>query len=190
MTPAEVITLEAAREGRRRPPADYGQFPQRLSADELAEFFLFDQRDQKVITRRRGEQNRLGFAVQLGTVRYLARFLEDPSAVPEPVVAWVARELGLSSSDIRAYACGEARWDHQAEIRREFGYQDFHEPDVEREVAGWLEARSWVGAESHRALFDRATEQLISSKVLLRAPACCGGWSARSASAQPSAATN
>jgi len=67
MTPAEVITLEAAREGRRRPPADYGQFPQRLSADELAEFFLFDQRDQKVITGRRGEQNRLGFAVQLGT---------------------------------------------------------------------------------------------------------------------------
>jgi hypothetical protein len=103
VTPAEVITLEAAREGRRRPPADYGQFPQRLSADELAEFFLFDQRDQKVITRRRGEQNRLGFAVQLGTVRYLGRFLEDPSAVPEPVVAWVARELGLSgSTDVRA----------------------------------------------------------------------------------------
>jgi len=55
----------------------------------------------------------------------------------------------------------------RAEIRREFGYQDFHEPDVERELAGWLEARSWVGAESHRALFDRASEQLISSKVLL-----------------------
>ena len=106
--------------------------------------------------------------MQLGTVRYLGRFLEDPSAVPEPVVAWVARELGLSGpADIRAYACGEARWDHQAEIRREFGYQDFHEPDVERELAGWLEARSWVGAESHRALFDRATEQLMSSKVLL-----------------------
>jgi len=100
--------------------ADHGQtrragptgFPQRLSADELAEFFLFDQRDQKVIRRRRGEQNRLGFAVQLGTVRYLCRFLEDPSAVPEPVVGWVARELGLpGAADIRAYACGEARWE-------------------------------------------------------------------------------
>ena len=79
MTPAEVIALEPAREGRRGPPEDYGRFPDRLSADELAEFFFFDERDRELVCKRRREGNRLGFAVQLGTVRYLGRFLEDPS---------------------------------------------------------------------------------------------------------------
>ena len=31
----------------------------------------------------------------------------------------------------------------------------------------WLEARAWVSAESHRALFDRSIDHLIASKVLL-----------------------
>ena len=51
MTPAEIIDLEtaAARRERRGPPGDFARFPERLSADELAEFFFFDQRDRGVI---------------------------------------------------------------------------------------------------------------------------------------------
>ena len=167
MTPAEVIALEAAREGRRGPPEDYGRFPDRLSADELAEFFFFDERDRELVCKRRREGNRLGFAVQLGTVRYLGRFLEDPSTVPEQVVRWAARELGVDPSGLGRYARGEARWDHQAEIRREYGYREFHQRDVELELVAWLEARAWVSAESHRALFDRSVDHLIGAKVLL-----------------------
>jgi hypothetical protein len=105
--------------------------------------------------------------VQLGTVRYLGRFLKDPSSVPEQVVRWVSRELGVDPSGVGAYARAEARRDHQAEIRREYGYREFHQPDVELELVRWLEARAWVSAESHRALFDRSVDQLISSKVPL-----------------------
>ena len=152
MTSAEVIALEAARQDRRGPSNDYGRFPERLSADEVAEFFFFDERDRELVARRRRDLNRLGFAVQLGTVRYLGRFLEDPAGVPEQVVRWVARELGVGPSGLGAYARGEARWDHQAEICREYGYREFHQPDVELELVAWLEARAWVSAESHRAL--------------------------------------
>ncbi len=167
MTPAEVIALEAARYGRRRPPEDYGRFAERLSTDELAEFFFFDERDRELIGNRRRESNRLGFAVQLGTVRYLGRFLKDPCRVPEQVAGWVAHELGVDPSGLGAYAQGEARWDHQAEIRREYGYREFNQPDVERELVSWLDARAWVSAESHRALFDRSVDHLIAAKVLL-----------------------
>jgi hypothetical protein len=31
----------------------------------------------------------------------------------------------------------------------------------------WLEARAWVSAESHRALFARSVDHLFASKVLL-----------------------
>jgi Domain of unknown function (DUF4158) len=64
-------------------PQDYGQFSRELSADELAGCFCFSDDDQRQIARRRGDVNRLGFAVQLGTVRYLGRFLKNPAVAPE-----------------------------------------------------------------------------------------------------------
>lgn len=40
-----------------------------VSGDELGEYFFFDEQDRRLIARRRRDANRLGFAVQLGTVR-------------------------------------------------------------------------------------------------------------------------
>lgn len=124
MTPAEIIELAraAARHGRRGPPSDYGRFPAVVSDDELAEHFFFDQTDRRLIARRRRDSNRLGFTLQLGTVRYLGRFLEDPSEVPPAVVRYVAAKLEIADPGaFGEYARGEARWDHQAEIRRRYG---------------------------------------------------------------------
>jgi Domain of unknown function (DUF4158) len=170
MTRAEIIELAhaAARRGRRGPPADYGRFPPALSDDELAGFFFFDQTDRRLIARRRRDSNRLGFALQLGTVRYLGRFLEDPAAVPPQLVRYVAGKLGIADPGaLSSYAVGEVRWDHQTEIRREYGLREWAELAVQVEVSDWLEARAWVGAESHRVLFDRTVDHLVASKVLL-----------------------
>jgi Domain of unknown function (DUF4158) len=134
-------------------PQDYGQFSRELSADELAGCFCFSDDDQRQIARRRRDDNRLGFAVQLGTVRYLGRFLENPADVPEQVVAWTAREIGVASSTgLGDYGEGESRWSHQAEIRAAYGYRPFSTLGVEVELAEWLRARAWVTAESSRAL--------------------------------------
>jgi Domain of unknown function (DUF4158) len=109
MTPAEIIELAraAGRAGRRGPPADYARFPDVVSGDELAEFFFFDERDRRLIGRRRRDANRLGFAVQLATVRYLGRFLEDPAAVPEPAVRFAARELEIPYVSLAGYAASK-----------------------------------------------------------------------------------
>src|SRR5205823_3896287 len=62
---------------------------------------------------------------------------------------------------------GEARWDHQQEIRRAYGYRDLYAPGVRRELEEWLRARAWVAAERQGALVARAVERLIGQKVLL-----------------------
>ena len=62
----------------------YGRFTGELSAAEVERFFYLDDADRNLIARRRSDHHRLGFAVQLGTVRAVGRFLEDPLDVPWP----------------------------------------------------------------------------------------------------------
>ena len=59
------------------------------------------------------------------------------------------------------------RWDHAAEIRRRYGYRDFHEGSEAAALSRWLANRAWVSAERPSVLFDLATARLVERKVLL-----------------------
>ncbi len=166
MTPdARVLRFPSGAGGMAE--EEYGRFSRELSPDELAGCFFFSDDDRRRIASRRRDINRLGFAVQLGTVRYLGRFLEDPAEVPRSVLAWTARELGVPGSSLAGYGDSETRWEHQAEIRRVYSYTPFGDDGVEDELSLWLRARAWMSAESHRVLFARAAEHLIARRILL-----------------------
>src|SRR6266536_3037235 len=57
--------------------AGYGRFGA-LSRVEPERFFYLDDEDRKLIAGRRRDYNRLGFALQVVTVRQLGMFLADP----------------------------------------------------------------------------------------------------------------
>ncbi len=106
--------------------------------------------------------------MQLGTVRFLGTFLDDPAEVPAGVVADLGRQLDIVDLGcLTQYANGRTRWQHAREIRERHGYREFTDPLARFRLARWLYALCWTGTDRPSVLFDRATAWLVSEKVLL-----------------------
>jgi hypothetical protein len=121
---------------------------------QLERFFHFDERDRR-ISWRRGDHNRLGFAVQLGTVRFLGTFLARPTEVPEIVARRVAEELAVEDPDrLAAYGRREpTHREHAGEIQREYGYRDFSDASAQAELPPaivWIASLSGAGINRTR----------------------------------------
>ena len=146
----------------------YGCYTAEPSPLQLARYFHFDDRDRQLIARRRMDHTRLGFALQLGTVRFLGTFLPDPTAVPSAVVTYVAQQLEMPDTSCLAhYNTRDTHWDHAAEIQQTYGYRTFQDPHEGFALVRWLYARAWLSAERPSVLFDLATARLVERKVLL-----------------------
>ena len=117
--------------------------------------------------KHRGDHNRLGFSVQLVTVRYVGRFLPDPLDVPGVVVGYIAEQIGVADpSRLKRYLERRAtRFEHQAEIAATYGYASF--ASARQELAGWLDALVWTSGDGPRALFHAALAWLRERRVLL-----------------------
>jgi hypothetical protein len=125
---------------------NYGRYIGAPPSDDLARHFHLDDTDRALIASKRGDHNRLGFAVQLGTVRYLGTFLEDPMAVPDAVLNTLSKQLSIETlKDATIYGDGEQRWLHAAEIRAAYGYVEITEPQAAFRLTRWLYALCWTG---------------------------------------------
>ncbi|WP_370017417.1 DUF4158 domain-containing protein [Planotetraspora sp. GP83] len=147
--------------------AAYGRFAGPPSRADLERVFFLDDEDRAQIAQRRVQHMRLGFALQLVTVRWLGTFLEDPLDVPGAVLEFVAEQLEIEDpSQVKRYAeRRETPFDHQRDIRRAYGWRDF--TDAEGEFAAWVAARSWTSGDGPKAIFTDGVGWLRERKVLL-----------------------
>ena len=127
-----------------------------------------DAATRALASSKRRPHNRLGWAVQWGTVRMLGTFLtEDPAAVPDVVVDFVADQLGIvDTASFKAYAARpQTAYEHAWAIRQRLGYRDFS--DAEQDLRAYVASRVWNSLDPRRALFDRAVVWLVKNRVLL-----------------------
>ena len=149
--------------------ARYGRYAGDPTEEQLARHFYLDAADRKLVGQMRGAHNRIGFAAQLGTVRFLGTFLDDPTQTPPMVIAAMARQLGEDSvTSLEVYHDGRQRWRHAATIRAHYGFRDLEENAAAGfRLTRWLYVLCWTGDDRPGLLFDRATTWLLAHKVLL-----------------------
>ena len=146
----------------------YAQFPELIERDWLGRWCHLSEADIDLVNRRTGDPTRLGFAVQLATVRAIGTVLADPNGVPDPVVEVVARQLDVADPGVLAgYAKLPARWKHTAEIRERYGYVDFTSEPANGRLTRWLYRMAWNDDLGPTALF-RA--KMLAERVLLNHP--------------------
>lgn len=149
--------------------AAYGQFNGEPSRSDLERFFFLDDVDRRRVQMRRGEHNRVGFAVQVGTVRFLGTFLSDWTGTPPGVLRYVVDQVA-PSVEVDGLMCRYVERDktpleHSWEIRDALGYRDFASAVLA--TREFLQARAWTRPERPSQLFDQAVVWLRSEKVLL-----------------------
>lgn len=134
--------------------------------EDLAAHYTLGDADMSLIRQRRGEANRLGFAVQLCLLRYPGIALAEDTEVPPEVVAWLASHLAVSPEGWGEYGTREeTRQEHGREIRAYLGMSAFG-------IAGFrqlVEHVSDVAAQTDKGLvlMESARDFLRAKKVAL-----------------------
>ena len=151
--PVEFLTDDEA--------ASYGRYNGPPPRAELERAFFLDDADKALIARRRGDHNRLGFSLQMTTVRSLGLFLTDPLDVPNPVLEYLADQLDIADpSCVKCYTERRTtRFEHAEEIKGVLGLRDFAEAEHD--------ARAWTTGAGPKAIFNDAVAWLLDRGVLL-----------------------
>lgn len=106
----------------------YARYSDNLSQEQLDKYFYLDDKERELINVCRRDYNKLGYVLQLTTVRFLGTFISDPLEVPSDAINYITKQLGINlPTDINHYmGCKATRSAHCNEIKTLFNYQDFN----------------------------------------------------------------
>ena len=114
------------------------RFPQDMPSQDINKYFQLTEEEQEIAESQRGEHNRLGFALQLGCLRYLGFFPTNLFEVPPPVVEYVAQQLSVDPNTLNKYGRrANTPYDHQRQIQTLLGYRHATADDAV-ELQQWL----------------------------------------------------
>jgi TnpA family transposase len=109
------------------------RLPDEIDDDTLRKCFTLTKPDLEQVAQCRGPTNRLGFAVQLCTLRWHGYFLPDTSEVPGSAVEMIGSQLGLLPLSLENYPQNEkTRFEHLDRIRQHLGFVRCDAPQRDR----------------------------------------------------------
>lgn len=145
----------------------FGLFLGEPSPEQLNQFFYLHEKDIKLIENIRRPATKLGFAVYLGSLRFLGTFISDIASVPEIVLNYMAEQLNINPREIVNYNRKQTRYQHAKLIKDNYNYKDFYQPEIEDYLTNWLLNRALYTTESFDMLFDMLLKKCLDEKIIL-----------------------
>jgi|GEM_PF-2473459 len=148
----------------------FGKFPGIPSEEQLSEYFFLDDNDLSVIDDLRTDVNKLGFAVQLGVLRFIGTFPRSFDDVPYVVVEYVSKQLTINSHSFLDYfkkTLKNTRTNHINLIKERYGYQDFSSTYAQKYLTTWLEDRLLLSNERPSVIVDLFLSKCVNKKIVL-----------------------
>lgn len=141
-----------------------------LDRASLAKFYTVMPEHRSLIEARRGDANRLGFALHLALLQYPGFGLRHDEVVPDFLAHYIADQLGLRSSTLAGYAHrAQTRLEHAWEAMGSLGLRGFEPGDVGRALDVATEAAR--GTERGMAIATAIIDDLRAGRIVLPAPA-------------------
>ncbi|CBS91122.1 Tn3-like element ISAli20 family transposase [Azospirillum lipoferum] len=138
--------------------------------DALARHYTFTRSDLDLIASRRGNANRLGFAVQLALLRYPGLPLPHIGEPIDAVVGWVAEHLELPVTAFAEYARrSQTMTDHARDTVAALGLRFPREADLPDLIEAAAQA-AWI-SDQGMSIMTGTIAALRSAKIVLPSPA-------------------
>jgi GNAT superfamily N-acetyltransferase len=152
-----------------------------MSEQMLARYYTLSDDDRSLIKQHRRNHNRLGFAVQLGYLRFPGRTWAANEEVSPLVVSYMANQLKVNPMSIVQYGQDReaTRYEHLAELEKVCGFRPFTKREY-RELALRLLpiARK---TDAGTVLVSSLIEEMRSRKIIIPALSTVErlGWETR-----------
>jgi TnpA family transposase len=155
--PVQLFT-EAERARRNR-------FPEVIAYEDLVTFFTLTERDLGSIPRYSAPHNRLGYALQLCTLRFMGFVPDDLTSAPPAAVAFLAEQLTVEPDVLAAYgARAQTRQDHLLAAQAHLGYRKAGREDF-MALADWLLERA-LEHDKPTLLYEVTCEKLRTDQLV------------------------
>lgn len=152
-----------------RPRREVFALPQEPSNEELAFNWTISKEDKAQILRRRGDDNRRRYAVQLCVLRKYGRFLDDYGSVAAKIIGYLSRQLEIEPVlQLTGSSREPTENEYRNDISQYLGYSDFNESS-EFKLEKWV--LSLISDDYFTAdLLPKAEEFLFKQKIVLPPP--------------------
>lgn len=141
------------------------QFPDEVTDADCIVYFTLTPADMEIISSRRGEENRLGMALLLCSLRYLGYFPASINHIPKNVVAFVANQLQLPPIVLADYADrDETRREHLPLLMHHLDFRRVQSSD-RKSLIVWLGERA-LEHDRPSLLLQQACERLYRLRLV------------------------
>ena len=138
-----------------------------LPVDEpsMLRHYVLSDEDIIRIKQKQGDDNRLGFALQLCALRYPGRYLNSKDVLPTALIVFIGAPLGLSEQQLSAFTYKSVtRYEHLRVLQQEYEYRPFH--SCEKEFSPWL-IQVAIETHSNVDLVEQFVQECRTRRIIL-----------------------